>query len=226
MKHLSEITHPELVAALVKPGQDILESLTPLKCHLWHMASCLPGEAAELVESLSPYILGEVNSPDRENLLEELGDVVFYFEGLWQGLDMLPPPYAPDRESHRKHISELTLNLVITAGQVFDVIKKFVIYNKPFDHAGTTNALHRFGQSAANMRGFANFTQDEVTKANISKLSKRYVGLTYSDQSAQERLDKAVEQATVIKQDLERSPINPPPAEEPPDPAIFGLPNP
>jgi hypothetical protein len=33
------ITHPELVTALVKSGQDIIDSLTPEKAHVWHMST-------------------------------------------------------------------------------------------------------------------------------------------------------------------------------------------
>lgn len=120
MKQLSNITHPELVAALVKPGQDILDSLTPLKCHLWHMASCIPGEAGELFDAIKKLtIYGKIL--DRQNVIEELGDLEFYMQGLRDAL---------------------------------------------------------------------NITREETLAANIAKLSKRYVGLTYSDKSAQERADK------------------------------------
>lgn len=123
MKQLSEINHPELVAALVKPGQDIIDSLTPAKAHLWHMASCVPSEAGELFDAVKKHVIYD-KGLDRENVVEELGDLEFYMEGL---------------------------------------------------------------------RAALNITREECLAANIAKLSKRYVGLTYSDQSAQERADKNTE---------------------------------
>lgn len=77
------VTHPELVAALVKPGHDIIDSLTPEMAHLWHMATGVSGEAGELTDCIKKHtIYGK--SLDRENLIEELGDLEFYVEGIRQ----------------------------------------------------------------------------------------------------------------------------------------------
>lgn len=82
---MPEITHTELVAALKKPGEAILKSLTPEKCDAWHMASCIPGEAGELFDAVKKHVLYE-QPLDRENVVEELGDLEFYMEGLRQRL--------------------------------------------------------------------------------------------------------------------------------------------
>jgi len=114
------ITHPELVEALAKPGEDILASLTPEKCHQWHMASCIPGEAGELFDAVKKHVI--YGKPiDRANVVEELGDLEFYMEGLRQSLGI---------------------------------------------------------------------TREETIEANVAKLSTRYAGLKYSDKAAQERADK------------------------------------
>jgi NTP pyrophosphatase (non-canonical NTP hydrolase) len=119
---MTDITHPELVAALVKPGADIIASLTPEKADAWHMASCIPGEAGELFDAVKKNVI--YNKPlDRANVIEELGDLEFYMEGLRQNLGI---------------------------------------------------------------------TREETIAANITKLSKRYEGLQYSDTAAQLRADKAV----------------------------------
>jgi len=79
------ITHSELVSALAKPGQDILNELTPEDAHLWHMSSCVCGEAGELFDAIKKKAI--YNKPiDRVNVVEELGDLEFYLEGLRQGL--------------------------------------------------------------------------------------------------------------------------------------------
>lgn len=73
--------HSDLVAALIKPGQNIINELTPEKANLWHMASCIPGEAGELFDAVKRHaIYGK--EIDRENVVEELGDLEFYMEGL------------------------------------------------------------------------------------------------------------------------------------------------
>lgn len=109
-----------MVGVLAKPGDEILQSLSPLDCHLWHMASCIPGEAGELFDAIKKSII--YRKPlDRANVIEELGDLEFYMEGLRQGLDI---------------------------------------------------------------------TREETISANVAKLSKRYADLTYSDKAAQERKDK------------------------------------
>ncbi len=115
------IKHPDLVRSLAKPGEEILASLTPLDCHLWHMASCIPGEAGELFDAVKKQVI-YCKPLDRENVVEELGDLEFYMEGLRQGLDI---------------------------------------------------------------------TREECIEANTAKLSVRYNGLKYSNAAAQERADKS-----------------------------------
>jgi NTP pyrophosphatase (non-canonical NTP hydrolase) len=116
------ITHPELVAALCKPGEQILSSLTSEDAHVWHMSSCLCGESGELFDAIKKHVI--YRKPyDRENIIEELGDIEFYLEGL---------------------------------------------------------------------RKVLNITRQMTLDANIAKLSKRYEELKYSDAQAQGRADKRV----------------------------------
>ena len=70
-----------MVAALVKPGADILASLDPGKVNLWHMATGIIGEAGELIDAIKKSVV--YNKPlDCTNIVEELGDMEFYMEGL------------------------------------------------------------------------------------------------------------------------------------------------
>lgn len=114
------ITHSEMVRKLVKPGEEILKSLSPLGVHIWHMASCIPSEGGELFDAIKKSIIYG-KPPDYENIIEELGDLEFYMEGLRQAL----------------HIS-----------------------------------------------------REECLQANINKLGKRYKNHEYTDKQAQERADK------------------------------------
>lgn len=69
------------VSILKKPGADILASLTPEKCDLMHMASCVMEEAAELYSPIKKHIF--YNKPlDMANVRGELGDIMFYIEGV------------------------------------------------------------------------------------------------------------------------------------------------
>lgn len=123
MKQLADITHPELVAALIKPGEQLAEEFTPTDCKLIHALMGICGEAGELMDAVKKATV--YRKPlDRANVIEELGDLEFYMQDL---------------------------------------------------------------------RATLGITREETLAHNIAKLSKRYVGLTYSDKSAQERADKTDE---------------------------------
>lgn len=77
--------HAELVAALAKPGADIVASLTPESAHALHMAVGVSGEAGELLDAVKKYAI-YVKPVDRENVVEEMGDIEFYLQGLRSGL--------------------------------------------------------------------------------------------------------------------------------------------
>src|SRR5215216_502430 len=77
--------HSELVNTLAKPGADIVSSLTAENAHLLHMAVGISGEAGELIDAVKKAAIYN-KQIDRENIIEELGDIEFYMEGLRQGL--------------------------------------------------------------------------------------------------------------------------------------------
>lgn len=121
MSNFEDVTHPQMVHALVKPGQDVVDEMTPMKANIMHMAVGISGEAGELLDAIKKHVF--YNKPlDMVNVIEELGDLEFYMEGLRQEVEVM----------------RLT-----------------------------------------------------TLKMNKEKLSKRYHSLTYSDQHAQERKDKA-----------------------------------
>jgi NTP pyrophosphatase (non-canonical NTP hydrolase) len=114
------MNYSEFVGVLVKPGEDILASLTPEKCHLWHMGSCVQGEGGELFDAVKKYVI-YCKPLDRENVVEELGDLEFYMQSI---------------------------------------------------------------------RDTVGITREEVLEYNMKKLSERYAKLTYSNEAAIERADK------------------------------------
>ena len=77
------IEFEKMVGALVKPGQDIIDSLTPGKMNALHMTVGVSGEAGELLDAVKKYVIYN-KEVDRENVIEELGDLEFYMEGIRQ----------------------------------------------------------------------------------------------------------------------------------------------
>jgi len=80
-----ESQHAALVSLLAKDGREIINSLTPFKAHLLHMAVGISGEAGELLDAIKKNVV-YVKDLDRENVIEELGDLEFYMEGLRSAL--------------------------------------------------------------------------------------------------------------------------------------------
>lgn len=78
-------SHSGLVAKLCKSGDAIAKELTGDDCHLIHMAVGISGESGELLDAVKKATI--YRKPiDMENVIEELGDLEFYMEGLRQGL--------------------------------------------------------------------------------------------------------------------------------------------
>lgn len=83
----NKISHEKLVTALVKSGEEIRKVLTAEDCHLNHMAMGVCGEAGELVDAVKNQTIYR-KTIDLENVIEELGDLEFYMEGIRQGLNI------------------------------------------------------------------------------------------------------------------------------------------
>ena len=76
-----------LVCALKKRGDDIAADITPEDLDMWHMATGISGEAGELLDAVKKHVI--YRKPiDIENVIEELGDLEFYMEGLRRSLDI------------------------------------------------------------------------------------------------------------------------------------------
>lgn len=82
---MSTIKHTEMVASLCKSGETIAAELTGPEAHILHMAVGVSGESGELLDAVKKSTIYR-KEIDRENVIEELGDIEFYLEGLRQGL--------------------------------------------------------------------------------------------------------------------------------------------
>lgn len=76
-------SHEQLVRDLAKPGGAVLSELTPKKAHLMHMILGVFTEAGELADAIKRHTIYSRDA-DRENIVEELGDLAFYVEGIKQ----------------------------------------------------------------------------------------------------------------------------------------------
>lgn len=179
------ITHPELVKALKKDGQAIIDDLTPEKADAWHMASGAHGESGELLEGIA--------CGDFDNMAEELGDIEFFVEGVRSivGLQyeaVVEGCYPGNTAVISDKNSEI--GLVIATAKIFDAIKRWVIYNKELDREVLIEALREYEFWMNEVRKQYGLARSEVLDANIAKLSKRYKKLIYSNEAAQARADK------------------------------------
>ena len=81
----SEIGYPMFVSARVKSPVEIDLALTYEKVNLWHAATGISGEAGEFLDCIKKHVV-YAQPLNRENAIEELGDLEFYMEQARQQL--------------------------------------------------------------------------------------------------------------------------------------------
>lgn len=171
-----------MVAGLVKPGADIIAALTPEKAHLWHMATGLVGEVAELCEAF--------DKGDRSNFLEEAGDGLFYAEGTLQVIGTTVHMI----ESGADENCVFSDAIVAAGGEVLDAIKRHVIYGKQLDVIRVKDNMAKFVRALDWELDCFEYTRGDALAHNFDKLGKRYQGHKYTDAQAVARADKAGEE--------------------------------
>ena len=81
--NIEAIPYDEFVRDTKKDPEKILEILTPTMIDAEHMQKGICGEAGELVDCIKNWtVYGK--ELDMDNLIEELGDLEWYLEGLRQ----------------------------------------------------------------------------------------------------------------------------------------------
>ena len=82
---MGEVEYAEMVDKLAKTGEEIIKTMTGDHAALMHHTFGIAGEAGELLDAIKKHII--YNKPlDLVNVIEELGDIEFYMEGLRQEL--------------------------------------------------------------------------------------------------------------------------------------------
>ena len=77
----AEKHYTAFVDSLVKDPVEIVEEMSPERASIMHMSIGISGEAGELLDAVKKHII--YGKPlDRDNIIEELGDLEFYMAGL------------------------------------------------------------------------------------------------------------------------------------------------
>lgn len=185
------IAHPEMVAKLFKSGETMQQELTPIDLEIIHATIGIVGELGELLAGVE-FAMAHSQKPDRENIVEELGDYEFYMEHLRTKLnitrdevltypDVCIVPSGPVRTA---------AHMLVYSTDLLDHIKKMVVYRKPIDRPNILLNMSKIEYLLTPFRVYFLISYEETIAANIEKLSIRYKGFQYSDQQAQDRADK------------------------------------
>ena len=183
---MPSIDYGQMVKDLAKDGQEILNSLTPEKAHLLHMAVGMSGEAGELLDGMR--LTPESTHLDVVNIVEELGDLEFYLEGLRQAVGIAPASNEPTQKY--KGSMDFATNIVCEVSNVLDIVKKNVIYCKELDMVKMVATLTQLETELEYFRQSVRISREETLEANIQKLSVRYASGQYSNKEAHDRADK------------------------------------
>lgn len=76
-----------MVSNLCKDPQEILDSLDTIDASAIHMAMGIAGEAGEVLDAIKKYTMYG-KTYDLTHIIEEMGDIEFYMEGLRQTLGL------------------------------------------------------------------------------------------------------------------------------------------
>lgn len=77
-----------MVTELFKPGEQVLETMSPQSVELLHAAVGISGEAGELLDLMKKMIF-QNREVELDNVLNELGDIEFYLEAFRQNLEII-----------------------------------------------------------------------------------------------------------------------------------------
>jgi hypothetical protein len=140
------------------------------------------GLAGEWLELLSARTL--------DHRIEECGDCEFYIQA---GYNLVGEPLR--REPPLVFNTDAWAE---DAATPLDMVKKAWVYNKPFDEALFAAALLRVQLNLEYYYSrYVTVARDAVIDANVKKLSKRFP-TGYSDDAAQARADKAINQGVTF----------------------------
>ena len=215
----TEIT-PESVAydlfvrTLVKSPDLILSQISPNAMNLLHMAVGVAGETSELLQAaykaavermpldtITDEVLGQTLA---DNIMEELGDLSFYIQGIcnqfgWSLADvtMDGQPVIRGVDGAGPDLLHLASTAAIHGGHLLDNVKKHAIYGQSLEDANGELLVVGIRDQLGILMGCIEvicadfgYNLEDVRHGNKVKLLKRYKKLKYSDAAAKSRDDK------------------------------------
>lgn len=169
-----QITHPELVTALAKPGEDILASLTPFKLGALHKYTAIFCQIGEDLDHM------------KKNVIYGKDTMLFSVE------QEVPVEQFP-LSALKMHMLHMAIGIAGEAAELLEAICDHSLRGERLDDGNVVEELGDLEFYMEGLRQAINVTRDVVLMANIHKLSKRYVSMSYSDKAAIERVDKLLE---------------------------------
>lgn len=191
---MSDIEHDKMVNGLAKCGLEIIADLTKDSAHTLHMAVGIAGEAGELCQAI--YSIEKFELIDKENIVEELGDLEFYIEGLRQVVLIGRAETIKDVSDSKLYNGDIVcakdnaVMLNIESSILLDYVKKSAFYVKPLSVEKVIVSLTKINEHMRILRRCFGFTRSQTISHNIDKLGKRYKGHNYSNEQAISRNDK------------------------------------
>jgi len=173
------------VKNLFKAGPAILADLSlqvdPAALGRLHAVIGMVGECHELQ-----------NATSKENWVEEMGDIAFYFEALTQSTD-----WWVVLERYKDQFNA-NLTMLDISCELLDLCKKETMYAKPLDGPKQDRfyvLMSSFIEVFENTLNEWGSSMQEIARHNVEKLGKkRYPGAVYSNEAAAARLDKIGEE--------------------------------
>lgn len=182
-----------LVKALVKPPEEISDEMTISKAQVLHPLLGIFSELDELDEAMM--------TGDRENIKEELGDILFYTTDMEEwAREEFNHSYEEPQQDELPNIWEAIKCIHKAASLLADHIKRYVIYNTKLDYVKKGELLSLKDKIGIHLNMLRFYTEvlcehecdgiKEVILHNRAKLEERYPDLSYSDDHAHARADK------------------------------------
>lgn len=121
---------------------------------------------------------------------ETIDDLLYDFDKMTLALAKDGADIVKNLTPEQANLWHMATGIGGEAGEIEDVIKKHVIYQKPLDVENVKEELGDLLFYMSNLMQSVGLSFKDVLQHNIDKLSVRYSSGKYSNEQAQERVDK------------------------------------
>lgn len=161
---------------------------------LLHACAGISSELSELIE-IEKKFEGD-DKIDRVNIMEELGDILWYIGIASDALDAVneittDPEFVGKKTDFDGDLCDdlirFSLNVSAIAGELVDkAVKKTIFYGKKVDKQDLIDKLRLIHQNVKYMLEHTGYTLEDARERNIAKLKARY-GEKFTEAAALER---------------------------------------